>query len=410
MTRARTASRRQLLLGSAAVAAVAAAAWLSTVAIDGLPWSSPYLVRLSLPAGAPLLHPGDEVRIGGERVGQVQTVALSPGSNDRALATVSLDSGYTIGRGAGARIRPRGLAGAVYVDLLPGARARSLPSGSLVHAGAGVQLTDVIAGFDGDARRALAQTLTAAGAGVAGRGVAAGDAIERSPGLLADAGSVLSAASPRPGTLSDAIGGAGTVAGALAPPGSMTLAQLVSGARETLGATSAVAGPLAATIAAVPGVERASAAVLPGADALLARLTAATDAFEPSVGALTAALPGVRALERDDASISELAGVAGAARPAFSALAPALSELVGPASGLTPLSAPVATLAKVLIPYRTELREAPLGFTRWGNFTYNFGTGAGHRAVRFSMVFTCAKARDAYPAPGAASRERKPCP
>src|SRR5882757_4733677 len=102
MRRARRASRRQLLLGTAVIAAVAAAAWLSTIAINGLPWSSPYLVRLSLPAGAPLLHPGDEVRIGGERAGQVQSVALARASNDRAVATLSLDSGYSIGRGAGA--------------------------------------------------------------------------------------------------------------------------------------------------------------------------------------------------------------------------------------------------------------------------------------------------------------------
>ncbi|HEY1593424.1 MAG TPA: MlaD family protein [Solirubrobacteraceae bacterium] len=399
-----------MLLGTAVIAAVAAAAWLSTIAINGLPWSSPYLVRLSLPAGAPLLHPGDEVRIGGERAGQVQSVALARATNDRAVATLSLDSGYWIGRGAGARIRPRGLAGAVYVDLLPGARGHALPSGSPVRAGAGVQLTDVVAGFDGDARRALAQTLTAAGAGVAGRGAAAGDAIDRAPALLAGATAVLRAATPQPGALSGAIAGAGTVAGALAPPGSGTLAEIVSDSRKTLRATSAAARPLAATIDQGPGAERASAAVLPGADALLARLESATDALEPSVGAVTAALPGIRALEREGPAISELAAVAGAARPAFSALTPALSQLIGPASGLEPISASVATMANVLIPYRTELLEAPLGFTRWGNFTYGFGTGAGHRAVRFSMVFTCAKARDPYPAPGAASKERKSCP
>jgi ABC-type transporter Mla subunit MlaD len=399
-----------LLLGTTVIAAVAAAAWLSTIAINGLPWSSPYLVRLSLPAGAPLLHPGDEVRIGGERAGQVQSVALARASNDGAVATLSLDSGYSIGRGAGARIRPRGLAGAVYVDLLPGARGHALPSGSPVRAGAGVQLTDVVAGFDGDARRALAQTLTAAGAGVAGRGAGAGDAIDRAPALLADATAVLRAATPQPGALSGAIAGAGTVAGALAPPRSATLAEIVSDSRKTLGATSDAARPLAATIDQVPGAERASAAVLPGADALLARLESATDALEPSVGAVTAALPGIRALEREGPAISELAAVAGAARPAFSALTPALSQLIGPASGLEPISASVATMANVLIPYRTELLEAPLGFTRWGNFTYGFGTGAGHRAVRFSMVFTCAKARDPYPAPGAASKERKSCP
>jgi ABC-type transporter Mla subunit MlaD len=397
MTRARRASRRQLWLGAAVIAILGTAAWLSTVAIDGLPWSSPYLVRVSLPARAPLLHPGDEVRIGGERAGQVSSVALGPRTSTQAVATLSLGGGYAIGPGAAARIRPRGLAGAVYVDLLPGARSRPLPSGSVVRAGAGVQLTDVIAGFDADARRALAQTLTSYGSGIAGRGVAAGETIARTPMLLADARSVLTAATPGAGALAGTIGGASTVTGALAPPGSATLSQLVSGARQTLDATAASAGAIGATIAAVPPAERASAAVLPGADALLARLTTASRALRPAVGALAAAISG-------------LAGVADAARPAFSAIAPALSELIGPASGLTPLSAPVATLARVLIPYRNELVQAPLGFTRWGAFKYDFGTGAGHRAVRFSMVFTCARARDAYPPPGAASRERRPCP
>jgi hypothetical protein len=268
----------------------------------------------------------------------------------------------------------------------------------------------VIAGFDADARRALAQTLTGYGSGVAGRGVAAGHAIASAPSVLSDAISVMTAATPRPGALADAIGGASAVSDALAPAGSTTLPQLVSAARRVLDATGAHAATLAATLAAVPGAERAGADVLPGAETLLSRLGSATDALEPGVSALTAALPGVRSLEGDGGSISELAATAGTARSALSAVRPAMSALIGPASGLTPMSAPIATLAKVLIPYRTELVQAPLGFTRWGNFTYGFGTGAGHRAVRFSMVFTCAKARDPYPSPGAASRERKPCP
>ena len=58
---------------------------------------------------------------------------------------------------------------------------------------------------------------------------------------------------------------------------------------------------------------------------------------------------------------------ADAATGTLRALTPALIRLVGPASGLTPLSSPIAELASVLIPYRTELLQAPLGFTRWGN-------------------------------------------
>jgi ABC-type transporter Mla subunit MlaD len=410
MIRARRSARRQLWLGTAVLASLAAAGWLSTVAIDGLPWSSPYLVRLAVPSGAPLLHPGDEVRIGGERQGQVQSVALSGRPSDGAFATLALSGADPIGPGASARIRPRGLAGAVYVDLLPGNRARPLASGSLIRAGAGVQLTDVIAGFDADARRALAQSLTGYGTGLAGRGVDAGAAIANSPSRLAGATAVLHALSPQPGSLAHTVGDASALAGALAPPGPQSLAQLVSDTRQTLDATSAGAGAITATIRSLPATEQTVVAALPGADALLARLTSAANGLEPSIAGLDAALPAVQRLERSGPAIAQLANVARTATPVLRALRPALSGLVGPASGLTPLSTPVAALAGVLIPYRTELVQAPLGFTRWGNFTYDFGTGAGHRAVRFSMVFTCATARDPYPRPGAAAKERKPCP
>jgi ABC-type transporter Mla subunit MlaD len=404
-SRAMRARRRELWLGGAVIAVVALAGWLSTIAINGLPWSSAYVVRVALPAGAPLLHGGDEVRVGGERVGQVRSVTLV--ARGRALATLALDSGK-VGPGASARIRPRGLAGAVYVDLTPGRVRSPLRSGSVIRGTGAVQLTDVISGFDADARRAMGQVLTGYGTGLAGRGVGLGQVISAAPPLLSDLTVAMQALRPQPGTLARGIGDAGTVAGALAQSGA--LAGVVSAASQVLQTTALHARALGDTIGALPAVERATAAVLPGANALLGEVRSASSDLAPGVAALTRALPGLQALEHDGPAVSELASVAGHAAPVLRVVTPLLARVGGPASGLTPLSTPVAELASVLIPYGTELREAPLGFTRWGNFTYDFGTGAGHRAVRFSMVLTCALARDPYPLPGAASKERKPCP
>jgi ABC-type transporter Mla subunit MlaD len=400
------AARRDLILGIAVIAVTALIGWISTVAIDGLPWSSPYRVRIALPPGAPLLTAGDEVRVAGERVGQVSSVTLAPGSGRRAVATLALSSAK-IGPGAAARIRPLGLAGAVYVDLEPGQTARPWPSGRLLSdTTGGVQLTDVISGFDAAARRALDQTLTGYGTGLAGRGVALNDTIAAAPGVLRDLTAVLDALRPRPGVLAGAIGSATTVAGALADG---DLAGLVGSARHVLDTTSANAAPISATIDALPGIERTSAQVLPSADVLLSRLTTTAHDLGPGVAALARALPAVGRLEANAPAIAQLERVASTAAPALSALTPAFARLAGPAAGLTPLSSPIAELAPVLIPYEAELKQAPLGFTRWGNFTYDFGTGAGHRAVRFSMVFTCALARDPYPLPGEASKDRRPC-
>lgn len=407
--RAHRRARRELWLGVAVLAVLAVAGWLSTVAISGLPWSSPDEVRISLPPGAPLLTAGDDVRIGGERVGQVQSVALAAGSADHALATLSIGS-YRIGAGASARVRPRGLAGAVYVDLSPGDVRRPLRSGAVISAAGSVQLTDVIAGFDASAGRAMGQVVSGYGTGFAGRGASINSALAGAPPLLSDVAAVLRAVRPQPGALAGAIGDATTVGGALSPPGSAALAGAIEAARTVLQTTGTHAGAVAATLRELPSLETEAASTLPGADELLGRLSSASRELQPGVSALARALPGVRGLESSGPEVTGIAGVAASAAPVLRALVPVLRELVGPASGLTPLSGPAFELAEVLIPYRTELIEAPLGFTRWGNFTYDFGTGAGHRAVRFSMVLTCALARDPYPAPGAASKERKPCP
>ena len=80
------------------------------------------------------------------------------------------------------------------------------------------------------------------------------------------------------------------------------------------------------------------------------------------------------------------------------------------AAAVTASTEPVVKLADYLIPYGTELVDGPGGFTRWGEYRYPDGQASGHKAVRFTMIFTCAKARDPYPAPGAAAKEKSsPC-
>jgi ABC-type transporter Mla subunit MlaD len=395
------------MLGISVLLAFGGLAWLSTIAINGLPWQRPYTLRIVLPPGAPILHAGDDVDLAGERVGRVAKVAIG-GAGD---ATATLDiSGVPVRAGASARIRPRGLAGAVYVDLQPGDSGRTLPSGVLLtNTTAGVQLQDVVSTFDATARHAVAADLAGYGAGLAGTGVDADRTLAQTPALLSDTATVLRALSRTPGVLTQAIGHARALADALAPPRDATLARLLGGARLTLGALAPEAPALARAINAAPPVEARVAQVLPGASALLDELAPALRKLTPGVRALAGAIPGLRALERQAPGLSRVATVAGTATAALTAVSPALAKLTGPARGLTPLSTPAARTAATLAPYRSELVEAPLGFARWGAFTYPFGTAAGHRAVRFSMVLTCGHARDAYPAPGAAARERVPC-
>jgi hypothetical protein len=187
------------------------------------------------------------------------------------------------------------------------------------------------------------------------------------------------------------------------------LGGLVGNAATTLDTTAAHAPALAATLEELPRAEAEAAATLPGAQRLLDTLTPTMHALEPGVAALPAALDEIRAIERDAPALDSFARLGEDARPLIDGYAPVAAGARGPVAALAPLAGPAAHLGQALWPYRDEIVEAPAGFTRWGDFKYDFGQGAGHRAVRFSMIFTCARARNPYPAPGAAGKDRELC-
>jgi ABC-type transporter Mla subunit MlaD len=390
-------------MGLVVIAATVVAGWLSIVAINGSPFHHARTVAVELPAAGPIVKRGTEARIAGQRVGQVRSLELQAG---RGRATVALDDGVKLGRGATATVRPRGLAGAVYVEVTPGDPRAALADGAVLRSDATTQLSDVVAGFDRDSRAAVRRTLSAYGAGVAGRGPDLNATLGELPPTLERLTPELRAVRSIGGVTS----AADTVALAVAPPGDRALAESIPAAHEVVGVTAARASDLADAIAAMPPLERRADAVLPAASALLADAAPAAAELRPGVAALRAALPHLEAIERRPDELTALGELAARARPVLSRLRGPIGAALGPANALVPLIQPATTLAVKLAPYRRELRDGPLGFTKWGDFKYDFGTGAGHRAVRFSMILTCATARDPYPAPDQAPKERKSCP
>jgi ABC-type transporter Mla subunit MlaD len=297
----------------------------------------------------------------------------------------------------------------VYVDLHPGDTRQPLASGArLGRARAAVQLNDVVTGFDASARRAFAQVAATGGAGVAARGPQLNSALASLPPLLHDANTVLTAVRPAPGALHDVLARGTSVLDA-AGGADGALGESVRGARDVLEPAGAQAAAVRATLGAAPAVEATVQNFATDAGPLLRAAAVAARRLGPATAGLSRALPSLRAAERAGAGVAVYAAAARLAVPSMNAAAPALRAADGPAAGLVPFAAPLADFARGLLPYGDELREAPLGFTRWGDFRYDFGQAPGHRAVRFSMIFTCARARDPYPAPGAASTERSKC-
>jgi phospholipid/cholesterol/gamma-HCH transport system substrate-binding protein len=397
----------RLVLGVLVAALGIAAAAVSIDSINGLPFTSPYRGEAVVPASAPIVRPGDEVRVAGQPVGEVRGVSLA--STGR-LVSFDLTSGV-IGRGARAAVRLRGLAGAVYLELDPGDTSRPEPSGSRIprsRTSTGTQLTDVVAAFDRRTRQGLRRTIDGVGTGMLGRGEQLNATEQDAPPLL-DEGAPLAraVAGQGSGDLATLVGDAGGLAGAVAAPGD--LGPVLAKARATFEALAADRRPLRATIGEAPGALAAARHTLPVADPLLSDLKATSRTLSPVVARLDRAVPRVDRLLGRRHDIDVLARIADAAGPAARAAGPALARLTPASETVAPLAAAIAPLAAYVARYPQDVLAGPHGFTTWGRFRYGEGQAAGHRAVRFTPVLAPPCGRDPYPAPGQVAKDRGKC-
>jgi phospholipid/cholesterol/gamma-HCH transport system substrate-binding protein len=134
---------------SGAVAAVLLGAVMVAVVFSGipsaphipLPWSQTMTLHVQL-ADADALQPHASVEIAGVKVGEVQSVAAS---GDTSLATVQLQGRYSdIHDDAIVFLRPHGLFGPKYIDIVPGtAGARLLRDGDTIRVAQTVQPVDL---------------------------------------------------------------------------------------------------------------------------------------------------------------------------------------------------------------------------------------------------------------------------
>jgi len=401
--------RHTLALGLGVLAIAAVITYFSIVAINGVPLQNPYRVQAEVPSDAPLLKDGDEVRVAGQRAGQVRKVQI--GRHGGALLALELDKG-PVGRDATARVRLRGLAGSTYVEIRRGDVSRPLAEDGLIpvtRTSSGIELTDVVGGFDRDTRRALARTLRSYGTGLIGRGPDINAALGDLPPLLRDATPLLRAATPGRGELSGLLRETRRTARGLATPGGRDLERLLPAANAVFATLAARRADIEATLEDAPALAGEARRTLPHADALLAEAAPAATALSATAASLRRALPDLNALLARRSNLSSLTQIADKADPVLERAEPLLSELRPTTAALTPFAGPLGPLSLHMARYRDDLLLAPTGFTRWGGFRYPDGQAPGARAVRFAPIFTCARARTPYPEPSAALSEEQPC-
>jgi virulence factor Mce-like protein len=171
------------LVGAVTVLVVVVAVFLSYQANKGLPFVPTYQISAEVP-NANTLVPGNDVRIGGIRVGQItdiQPVSHEDGSVG-AMVDMELDQDLEpLPDDTNIVVRSRSALGLKYLELRRGTSAQGFPPGSTLPRSAArpepVEIDEVFNMFDEPTRDAIQANLLEFGNALAGRGVSLNNAI-----------------------------------------------------------------------------------------------------------------------------------------------------------------------------------------------------------------------------------------
>jgi virulence factor Mce-like protein len=179
-----------VLVGALTVLVIVVAVFLSYNANKGLPFVPTYDLEAELPNAAALVT-GNEVRIGGFRVGVVDDIRPQALPSGRMTAIVSMKLDKTVEPlpvDSTMIVRSRSALGLKYVEITPGSSGVGFRAGDTVPlsqaAPRPVEIEQVFNTFDAPTREGARASLRGFGGGLAGRGISLNEAIELAPQLL----------------------------------------------------------------------------------------------------------------------------------------------------------------------------------------------------------------------------------
>ena len=290
-----------LLVGAVTVLVTVISVFLSYNANQGLPFVPTYNIAVTVPDAAGLVR-GNEVRIGGLRVGLVRRIQPVAGPDGHPVARLRLQLDKTvepIRSDTTLIVRPRSPLGLKYLELTPGTHGKPLPFNGtlpLSQAKTPVELTDVLNGLDAPARSNLRDVLRELGDGFAGRGADFNATITAAPELAARARSVMASLAAPSTDLSGLLAAADRTLAELEPVSSR-LGRLIGSAATTAGAFDRARPELGEVVDRLPVTEaagtralRVARPVLADADALLRDLQRGSPYMVPAASRLHAAL------------------------------------------------------------------------------------------------------------------------
>jgi ABC-type transporter Mla subunit MlaD len=165
-----------VLVGAITVLVVVVGVFLAYNANKGLPFVPTYDVNVHVPSGADLVV-GNDVRVGGDRVGAVDSIKPVRDKRGHVTAILGLKLDKTVDPlavNSTVIVRPRSALGLKYVQITPGTSTKTLAPGDTLPLRQArphpVEIDTVLNTFSKPTRRGIQQGLVGFGNGLAGRG------------------------------------------------------------------------------------------------------------------------------------------------------------------------------------------------------------------------------------------------
>lgn len=178
------------LIGAATVLVVVVALFLSYNANTGLPFVPTYQIKSEVPNAGNLVI-GNEIRLGGTRIGTVSDITPKRYGNGRVTAVLTLKLDQIVRPlpdDSTVLVRPRSALGLKYLQIARGNSRSDLPAGGTLALSQAtprpVELDEVITTFDEQTRKAIVANTNYFGNGLAGRGGDLNEAIQSFGPLL----------------------------------------------------------------------------------------------------------------------------------------------------------------------------------------------------------------------------------
>lgn len=287
------------MVGAVTVLITIVAVFLAYNANTGLPFVPSYNLSAELP-DAEKLVPGNEVRIGGVRVGQI--TAITPEADAEtgetfAVLDLKLDPDVEpLPDNSTLVVRARSALGLKYLEMVPGDSTAGYEAGSVIPMSAArpepVDIDDFLDTFDEPTQAAIQANLVEFGNAVAGRGPALNAALGKLPGALEVLEPVMRNLSAPETRFEQFITGISAAAAEVAPVAEQQ-AEMFVNLDTTFTALARVAPSLQETIAETPPTFAVATDSLPTIRPFLANSAGLFAELRPGVQELAAAAPGI---------------------------------------------------------------------------------------------------------------------